>query len=327
MMGMDEHADLYPPDVYAALVEAIPMICRSKQDILTFFRGAGAHGAELRAFEIMLRDDREAFKKHQVTRALLDVASKDRSNDGIRLTREIVRRVTTFRNFEACWPAEQKAAKGAVQTVRELVEAKDAVTRIVQAEERERHLRTAAAQQDARRLQERRAKRDELKRDLFGLFSSGDPRGRGLLLEGVLNRLFALDGLAVRESFTLRGIDGEGIVEQIDGVVELDGHLYLVEAKWKSENIGRGEISEHTVRVATRSGMRGMYIVHPGYSEPAVTVMREALQRNVFVLANLEEVVVLLESDDSIAEWLRAKVRFAMIERDPFRPLLRHVST
>jgi restriction system protein len=106
----------------------------------------------------------------------------------------------------------------------------------------------------------------------------------------------------------------------------LDGHLYLIEAKWWGQNLGTGEVSQHTVRVASRSGMRGLYVVQPGYTDAAVTTIRDALQRGVFVLATVEELVVLLESDDSIADWLREKVRYAMIDRDPFRPRLRRAS-
>jgi hypothetical protein len=38
---------------------------------------------------------------------------------------------------------------------------------------------------------------------------------RGIVFERLLNDLFALDGLLVRESFTLKR-EGDGIVEQID---------------------------------------------------------------------------------------------------------------
>jgi hypothetical protein len=46
-----------------------------------------------------------------------------------------------------------------------------------------------------------------------------------------LNSLFAFAGFLVREAFTIKGDEGQGIVEQIDGAVEIDGVLYLVEMK------------------------------------------------------------------------------------------------
>jgi hypothetical protein len=69
--------------------------------------------------------------------------------------------------------------------------------------------------------------------------------------------------------------------------------------------------------------MRGLYVVHPGYTDPAIGMIRDALQRGVFVLAIVEELVTLLDTDDSVADWLRAKVRHAMIDREPFRPRIR----
>jgi len=41
----------------------------------------------------------------------------------------------------------------------------------------------------------------------------------------------------------LKGDEGQGIIEQIDGAVEIDGVLYLVEMKWWDKPIGRPEIA------------------------------------------------------------------------------------
>ena len=65
---------------------------------------------------------------------------------------------------------------------------------------------------------------EQVKREFFALFAETDAHRRGTALEAVLNRFFAAYGIQVREAFTLR-LDGAGAVEQIDGVVELDGHL------------------------------------------------------------------------------------------------------
>jgi hypothetical protein len=50
----------------------------------------------------------------------------------------------------------------------------------------------------------------------------------------VLNDLFKLDGLDVRESFTISGEDGQ-VGEQVDGLIALDGQLILAEMKWRSK--------------------------------------------------------------------------------------------
>ena len=49
-----------------------------------------------------------------------------------------------------------------------------------------------------------------MKADLFALFGEKNPWQRGKQLESVLNRLFALDGLSIREAFHLNGDESEG---------------------------------------------------------------------------------------------------------------------
>ena len=146
----------------------------------------------------------------------------------------------------------------------------------------------------------------------------GQPQ-RGDSFERVLNQVFALDGLLVRESFTLNGDEGVGIVEQIDGVVELDRNLYLVEAKFYSANLGVGEVAQHMVRVSRRSGVRGLFVVHPGFSAAAIESVKAELHRSVFVLATVEELVHVFESNVPLTDWLRNKARHASIDRDPHR--------
>lgn len=70
----------------------------------------------------------------------------------------------------------------------------------------------------------------KLRDRLNDLFNEDDPRKRGTSLEGVLNDLFATEGILIRESFTLRSEEGHP-VEQIDGALEVDGSAYLVEIK------------------------------------------------------------------------------------------------
>jgi hypothetical protein len=63
-------------------------------------------------------------------------------------------------------------------------------------------------------------------------FAEPDHRKRGRALESILNDLFRNFDILIKESFSLRGSHGEGILEQIDGAVELNGQVFLVEIKW-----------------------------------------------------------------------------------------------
>jgi restriction system protein len=59
------------------------------------------------------------------------------------LRRELLRRVVELTNFDACWQDDQVTAKGFVASIREIVDQKDAFTRMNQAREEERQARLA----------------------------------------------------------------------------------------------------------------------------------------------------------------------------------------
>jgi hypothetical protein len=58
--------------------------------------------------------------------------------------------------------------------------------------------------------------------------------------------------MLVREAFTVKGEAGEGIIEQIDGAVEIKGDVYLVEMKCEFSAINRLIAAEEGVPVERR---------------------------------------------------------------------------
>lgn len=313
--------EAYPfrPDVYIAVVQAVPLICKSKRDVVTFFRGTGMRHKHLDVLAKQVASDPDSLKKHHMTDELLEIANRDASDAGLKVRREILKRIVDFNNFESCWPNDQLAAKGAVAKVRELIQEKDAFTRMAQAHDRERAQMLEASRRQAAEKRRQQEERERVKQALYAVIVMPAGKERGDAFERVLNQIFALDGLLVREAFTLSGDEGVGIVEQIDGVVELDYNLYLVEAKFYSANLGVGEVAQHMVRVSRRSGVRGMFVVHPGFSAAAIDSVKAELHRSVFVLATVEELVCVFESDVPFTDWLRNKARHAAIDRDPHR--------
>ena len=201
---------------------------------------------------------------------------------------------------------------------------KDSFTRMQQEKDAERKQRVE--QQNAKlEAQEKQLKAiSAIKNDLFGLFKETDAQKRGKSLEGVLNRLFAAAGILIKEAFTLRS-DQNGVVEQIDGVVEVDNFLYLVEMKWWQEDLGPGEVAQHLVRVFYRGHARGIFISNSGYTPAAIESCREALQKSVVVLCKLEEIVFLLESEKTLKDFLKEKINAAIIYKNPFYEPLRPI--
>lgn len=104
-----------------------------------------------------------------------------------------------------------------------------------------------------------RAKFRELHDSLLAL-SPLEPARRGYDFEKFLTRLFNAFGLEARGAFRLIG-------EQIDGSFVLNGHTYLVEAKWQNQltpvadlHVFHGKIGEKA------SWTRGLFVSYTGFS-------------------------------------------------------------
>lgn len=306
----------YPPELLRLLVDTIPLLCPSKRDMLVFFKGAGVASAITADLAHKVATNKDSVNKYEIVREIL-VRLNDKGEPTLRERREVLKRVVEFEDFSTCWPKDQLKAKGLVAEIRRVVDVKDSFGRMRQEQEEERKQRIEPEQQRRTALKERKSKLEQVKKDLYALFSMTDPEKRGKQLESVLNRLFATGGILVREAFTRVAPTGEGVIEQLDGVIEMDGEIYLVEMKWWDKPLGTGEVSEHLVRVFSRNCARGLLISYSGYTDPAIAICRESLSRMVVAPCGLQEVVQLLEREDDLVEFLKKKVRGAVVDKNP----------
>jgi restriction system protein len=311
----------YPPELFNLLVDAIPALNKSKKDVVIFFRGAGVADDFLKDLAQRVTADPQSIGKAEIARTVLERLNK-RGELSLRERREVLRRVVEFTNFDACWPNDQMKAKGLVASVRDIVNQKDAFTRMNQAREEERQARLAGVEQEKRAKLQRAQKIDAAKQDLYALFAAAlTPQQRGKKLEAALNNLFAAFGISVSEAFHLVGNDGEGIVEQVDGVIELKGAFYFVEMKWYKDAVGKAQIAEHLVRLMGRDQARGLFISASDFTDPAVHTSREFLQHKLIALCHLEEIVSALERQHDLSDFLNQKVQAAVVHKNPyFRP-------
>ena len=111
------------------------------------------------------------------------------------------------------------------------------------------------------------------------------------------------------------------MVEQIDGVVEVSGELYLVEMKWWSAKLGAAELSPHVSRLMMRAGVSGIFISSSDFTESALELANGVLQQRVLVLCTLREIVLLLEREGDLGEFINRKVRAATLNRLAFREI------
>lgn len=307
----------YPPELMSLLIDTIPLLNRSKNDVFLFFKGAGVSHADMYVPHQQWKNDHDSINKYEIVRQVLTKIN-EQGETRLRERREILKRVVEFENFSACWERDQLKAKGLVAEIRDVVNVKDSFTRMNLERERERQQRLQKEQAEKERARKQLETIEKVRQDLFSLFALTDPRARGKALEGVLNRLFQAFDIGVREAFALVGDSGEGTVEQIDGVVEIDGQIYFVEMKWWSSPLGKPEISEHLVRVYHRAESRAIIISASDFTGPAVTTCKEALQQKVVVLCTLQEIVTLLDRREDLKPFLKKKIQTSIIEKNPF---------
>jgi len=312
----------YPAELTNLLVDTIPLLCRSKDDVVLFFRGAGVPDADLADMQRRVLTDRSGINKYEIARTVVQRIN-EKGDRYLRPRREVVKRVVEFEDFSSCWPSDQLKAKGLVGEVRRVVNVKDSFTRMAEERDKEREERARTAQMARVQAQERRDRICAVKADLYALFALRDnPQHRGTHLEKVLNALFHAYGILVKENFKRRSPDSHEVIEQVDGVIELDARLYLVEMKWVAAPIGVGLISQHLVRLYGRADVRGFFIASDGYADTAISQCREALANKVIALCTLQEFVALLEGEGHLEDMLRRKIRAAELDKQPYLPVL-----
>lgn len=311
----------YPHELTELLVDTIPLLSKGKKGVLLFFKGSGVADDLLQDLDKRIKITPKDISKYEIARTVL-TRINERGESCLRERREILKRVTEIEDFSVCWPGDQLKAKGLVSEVRRVVNVKDSFTRINQQRETERLHRIQKVEAEQLEIARHNEDIEVLRNDLNKLFFEPNAQKRGKALEPVLNRLFEVHGILVREAFTLRGTGGEGIIEQIDGVIEFESHLYLVEMKWTSEPLGPGDIAQHLVRVFGRGHARGLFISASAYTPAALISCRESLRQSVFSLCNLSEFILLLEQQSDLKAFLKSKVNAAIVDKNPlYEPL------
>src|SRR5260370_19867327 len=148
----------YSPDLLQLLVDTIEVLCRSKRDVILFFRGAGVHGQVIDALAEQVRRDPDSIKKREIAQQLL-VLVNEGGDATLRQRRETVKRVVEWEDFSSCYDDNRLPAQGLVAQVRKRVNEHDAFTRMQQAQEAERTERLAPGRA---KLAEARRRREEV---------------------------------------------------------------------------------------------------------------------------------------------------------------------
>jgi restriction system protein len=313
----------YSPERLQLLKDTIPLICASKRETILFFLGAGVPESWLADMKKQVETCRANITKSGIAHDVLEKLNQKKENH-LRELHEVVRRVAEFEDFSVCYPTVRLKAMGLIAEVRQAANVKDAFTGTcidTGMEAKKEKLEFGSEIQEAPPEQK---SIQSVTKDLLAVFGEPDAIRRAKILEGVLNRVFEAYGMLVRDSFAVKGACSDGVIELIDGVVEIDSDPYLVEMKWLNTPIGPNEISPHLVRVYGRGTQsRGIFISYSEYTEAAIDTCRQALAGGALAaLCRLSEIVAVVERHEQgadLREMLRTKVHAALLYKKPWR--------
>ena len=186
MMDISFH---YPPELFQVLIDALPKLCKSKNDLLLFFQGAGASKSLLDPYQRLLKTDKAAFNKYHVTRELL-AKLNEQGEHALRVRRELLKRVVEFDDFSVCWENDRAAARGLVAQIRDLVNVKDSFTRMRIEKDEEKRQRVEQQQAAVAEKLAQEARREKVKSEpdcrnrtlhkMFRFVGVGEQAGTGI---------------------------------------------------------------------------------------------------------------------------------------------------
>ncbi|WP_262029898.1 restriction endonuclease [Microvirga sp. Mcv34] len=137
---------------------------------------------------------------------------------------------------------------------------------------------------------------------------SDEPQARGYHFEILLTELFNAWGMDARGGFRLVG-------EQIDGSFQLNGHTYLLEAKWHRARTDAGTLHAFQGKVSERpEWTRGLFVSFAGFTEVGL----QAFTARRIILADGMDIYDALARRLSIPDMIAAKIRHASEYRNPF---------
>ncbi|PIH57521.1 restriction endonuclease [Paenibacillus sp. LK1] len=307
----------FPPELIALLIDTIPLLNRSKPDVISFFRGAGVAENTLYDVAQAVKENPKLISKYEIARTIL-TRLNEKGDGALSERREILKRIIEFESFEVCWDNDRLKAIGLVSEIRRIVNTKDSFSRMKAEKERIEKQKRDEYLLKVQKAREITLAKNKFKDEINKLLLMQDRQMRGKLFEQVMNNLFKASGILMSEAFTLNGDNKEGITEQIDGVIEIDNEYYLVEMKWWGQSVGTDEIARHLVRIFSRNQARGIFIAVNGFTQPAITMSKESLNLAVSILCDLQEIIRLLETEGDIKHFFKKKIEAAIIYKNPY---------
>lgn len=311
----------FPPDLFNLLVDAIPRINKTKKDLLSFFKNVGTPMSLLNKYYSIVNSDPTQISKKDITREVLEHLNSSNSNEYLGIRRKLLQRIVDFNAFNTCYENDIDAAKARIYEIKQLVSLKDSVTKQEQFIENERNEKIKAKQQQFSRLTISKERFNAILNDFNKLFTISNPQLRGKALETVLNELFSFFKIGIRESFCIADEETGKIYEQIDGTIELNNYLTLVEMKWEHAPIGVNPVSRFMTRLFVRSNVDGIMISYSSFTDTALPIVKEGLSQRTVSLVDLQDISKILAQKKDLPEYFTSLIREVRLTKNP-KPMI-----
>lgn len=140
------------------------------------------------------------------------------------------------------------------------------------------------------------------------------PQERGYAFEKFLNTLFNTFDMRARSPFRLVG-------EQIDGSIEFEGNIYLIEAKWQNALVGNSDLLALHGKVGGKATWsRGIFISYSGFTQEGLEAFSKGRPTNLIAVTG-QDLYFILEGGMPLDQMIRLKARLAAEEGRVYVPV------
>lgn len=306
----------FPPDLYNLLVDTIPRLNKTKKDLLLFFQNVGVPIQYLHEYYVLLNTNRSQFKKFDVTREILGWLNQE-SDRMLGVRRKLLQRVIEYEAFESCYPNDKDRAKANVADIKKMVQLKDAVTKFENLLIEEQNEKILRQKEKLDKIKKAKENFETLRQRFTNLFSIQNPQERGKKLEKILNDIFAYFKIGVKEDFVIYDDETGKNYEQIDGVVEINHYLTLLEMKWEKNSLGADKVGRFMSRLMVRRNVDGIIISYSSFTETALLTAKEALAVSVLALIDLKDIFDVLNQEKDLSEFFSETIKNVKLYKNP----------
>jgi restriction system protein len=315
---MSEILEHYPPQLVTLITEVLPILFVKRKAILLFFKTSQIPDEITDDIKERIAKNEGSLSKYMMIRTILYRLNNNKENAFLRERYEILKRLIEFEDFNICWPDTVDKAKGLIDQLKE----QDIKNNWLKDMETTLMIKRIRDLDDETPAHQVKIQRTFLRDDLLKALSEQDERKRGKDLVDIFNHLFALHEILIIDPFKKNVLSTEGLIEQIDGVVEINKEKYLVELKWSKKRLGLEEVSNHFMNVFYREKLRGILIGVNGFEIEAIDLCKKSYERVMVVLWKLEELLELMSKYENLNEFLQKKIEAAIRDNNPlFYPL------